>query len=242
MPDRSPAVVPGAEQRYSALAVRSRRQLLDVLRAANGPVCAGELAAAVGLHVTTARAHLRVLEVAGLVLRSQRPPSGPGRPRQFFEAVAEDGFVGEHRRLAELLAGALATGGEEGCRRAEEAGRRWAQREVPAAGHLSWERAVEEVGEMFERMGFAPRRVDADRPGYRLALDGCPFRDVARVHPDVVCTLHLGLLRGALARFGLPELAESGQLRPFVAPELCMAEVPAPGARHAEDRRRPTVD
>jgi predicted ArsR family transcriptional regulator len=228
MSDRPPAAVPDAEQRYVALAVRSRRQLLDVLRAASGPICAGELAAAVGLHVTTARAHLRVLEAAGLVARTSRPAIGPGRPRQFYVPTADHDAGDGHRELAEVLAGALGAGGEEGRRRAEDAGRRWAEREVPAAAHRSWEQAVDGITELFRRVGFAPRRVGVDGGGYRIALERCPFRDVARAHPEVVCTVHLGLMRGALARFGQPGVAESAQLQPFLAPELCMAGVPAP--------------
>jgi len=230
MSDRLPAGVPDSGQRYVALAVRSRRQLLDVLRAAARPICAGELATAVGLHVTTARAHLRVLEAAGLVVRSLSPPSGPGRPRQFYAAVAVDGPGDGHRELAEVLAGALSAGGDEGRRRAEDAGRRWAEREVPAVAHLSSEEALGGVADLFRRVGFAPRRIDDGDGGYRLALERCPFRDVARAHPEVVCTVHLGLMRGALSRFGQAGIAEFAQLQPFVAPELCLAGVPGPSA------------
>jgi predicted ArsR family transcriptional regulator len=220
-------VVLDAEQPYAALGARSRRRLLQLLRAADAPIGAVELAASVGLHVTTVRSHLRVLEAAGLVVRTASPRTGPGRPRQ---AYASTGGVGgradAHRELAELLAGALGAGGAQGRRQAEDAGRRWARREIPAVRELSWEDAVTGVGELFARVGFAPRRIAAD--GYRIALEDCPFRDVARAHPEVVCTLHLGLMREALARQGLPELAGSAQLQPFVAPELCMAEIPSP--------------
>ena len=225
---RPPAVITVAEQRYAALAVRSRRQLIDVLRAARGPVCAGELAAAVGLHVTTARAHLRVLEAARLVVRTARPASGPGRPRLFYAAVVDDGSGDGHPELAELLAGALAAGGEEGRRRAEDAGRQWAEREVPGDAHASWEQAVSGITDLFRHMGFAPRPVEGEGAAHRLALDRCPFRDVARAHPEVVCTVHLGLMRGALTRFGQPGIAGAAQLQPFVTPELCMVAIPGP--------------
>ena len=238
MADR--AVAADAERPYVALGVRSRRRLLEVLRRASGPLGAAELAATVGLHVTTARAHLRVLEAAGLVVRTVRPPTGPGRPRQFYAPAAADGRDDAHRELAEMLAGALGAGGAQGRRRAEHAGRRWAAREVPDTGRLPWDEAVEAIGELFRRVGFAPRRIAAD--GYRLALESCPFRDVARAQPDIVCTLHLGLMRGALTRLGLPEAGESAQLQPFVAPELCMVDIPRPlGARRSRRRAEPDV-
>jgi len=59
---------PGA--RYAALAVSSRRRLLEVLQSAEEPLDVGQLAAAVGLRGTTARVHLEVLERAGLVRRA----------------------------------------------------------------------------------------------------------------------------------------------------------------------------
>lgn len=231
MPDRSPAVVPDADQRYVALAVGSRRRMLDALRAAGGPVCAGELAAAVGLHVTTARDHLRVLETAGLVVRTRRPPTGRGRPRLFYAPADKEGRADGHRELAELLAGALSAGGHDGRRRAEAAGRGWAERQVPDGLRLSWEESVIGIAELFGRIGFAPRRIDDGGAGFRLALEHCPFRDVARAHPEVVCAIHLGLMRGALSRFGQPELAEAAQLQPFVTPQRCTAGLPAPAAK-----------
>jgi predicted ArsR family transcriptional regulator len=229
MSDRSPAVVDDlAEPRHVALAVRSRRRLLEVLHSAGRPVAVGELAAAVGLHVTTARAHLRTLEAAGLVVRTPQPPAGRGRPRHWYATVTADPLGEGHRELAELLAGALDAGGEDGRRRAVAAGRRWAEHQVPEPADLSWEQAVGGLDELFTRLGFAPRRVDAGRSRFRMALERCPFRDVARAHPEVVCSVHLGLMREALSRFGLTTVAESAALQPFVAPELCMAEVPRP--------------
>ncbi|RBY84928.1 metalloregulator ArsR/SmtB family transcription factor [Blastococcus sp. TF02A-30] len=227
MPDCLPAVVAddADERRHAALAVRSRRQLLEALRSAGRPAAVGELAAATGLHVTTARTHLRVLEAAGLVVRALEEPVGPGRPRYVYASLT-GGAAGEgHRQLAEVLAGALDAGGEKGRRRAEKAGRQWAEGEVPAGAAHSWEQAAAGLDELFGRLGFAPRRADADPGRLRIALDRCPFRDVARAHPQVVCAVHLGLMRGALARMGMPEVAASAALQPFVTPERCVAEI-----------------
>jgi predicted ArsR family transcriptional regulator len=222
-------VADAAEQRHVALAVRSRRRILQAVHSAGRPMSIAELAAEVGLHVTTARVHLRVLETSGLVVRTSRSPSGRGRPGHFYAPPAGNSSGEGHRQLADLLAGALGSEGEQGRHRAEEAGRRWAERQVVETGNPSWEQAVAGIGDLFTRLGFAPRRVEAGRTVYRLALEQCPFRDVARAHPEVVCALHLGLMRGALSRSGLPP--EAALLEPFVAPELCMAEVRQPAGR-----------
>ena len=51
----------------------------------------------------------------------------------------------------------------------------------------------------------------------------CPFRDLAEQHGDVVCSVHLGLIRGALAEIGAPVTAT--RLEPFVEPSLCRARL-----------------
>ena len=77
-----------------------------------------------------------------------------------------------------------------------------------------------------EELGFAPRTESgADGGQYRLCLRQCPFREVAEHHQDVICSLHLGLMRGALARMRAPVTAE--RLDPFVEPSLCVARLTA---------------
>jgi len=225
--------VPTAGARHAALAVLSRRRLLEVLRSASEPIDVAQLAAAVGLHVTTARFHLDLLERAGLVSRAVERAGRPGRPRQLYAAAAAPEATEGHRQLAEVLAGVLAADPDNGPQWAEQAGRRWAGEQVPAGDGLSWDEGTRRVGDLFDRLGFAPRLVD-DAEHRHLELDACPFRDVARAYPRVVCSVHLGLLRGALHRLGIPTAAEAG-LRPFVEPELCIADVsmPRPGEEAA---------
>lgn len=209
--------------RHAALSAASRRRLLDVL-ASDGPMDVTALAAAVGLHVTTARFHLDVLQQAGLIRRTAGKAGKPGRPRQLYTvtAAAEPGEA--YRQLAAALTDVLAADPDAGPQSAERAGRRWAQMEIPAEDALSWEEGTRRVAELFERMGFAPRLVD-DSAERHLELDACPFRDLARAYPQIVCRAHLGLLRGSLDRLGVPSPEPAG-LRPFVEPELCIADVP----------------
>lgn len=227
-------MLPG-DSRHAALAVRSRRRLLEVLESADEPRDLAALAAAVGLHVTTARVHLRVLEEAALVERAVDRSGRMGRPRQLFVAAEvphrvvkveasrdHDGY----RQLATALAGALSVDPHVAISCAEEAGRRWAQDVVPVAEELSWGEANDRLAELFDRLGFAPRVVDGTG-GRHLELDGCPFRELARAYPQVVCTVHRGLQRGALERWGSPA-AQQAELRPFVESDLCITDLPAP--------------
>lgn len=213
------------DARHAALAVVSRRRLLDLLQAAPEPVDVAGLAAAVGLHVTTARSHLDVLERAGLVRRAAERDGRPGRPRQLYAAAAASEATEGHRQLAEVLAGVLDADPDNGPQRAEQAGRQWADRQVPTGQRLSWDDGTREVGYLFDRLGFAPRLVEATQR--RLELDACPFRDLAQAYPHIVCMVHLGLLRGALHNLQVAS-AERAGLRPFVEPELCVADLPFP--------------
>jgi len=220
-----------AGARHAALAVLSRRRMLETLQAAGEPLDVAHLAAAVGLHVTTARIHLDLLERAGLVSRSAEHAGRPGRPRQLYTAVPSPDAREGHRQLAGVLAAALAGDAVGGSSRAEQAGQQWADTQLPAVRGLSDGEAGARVAGLFDRLGFAPRLV-ATEHGSSVELGACPFRDVARAHPEVVCSVHLGLLRGALRRSGIPaRQAQQAGLRPFVEPELCVADLPIPRQR-----------
>src|SRR5689334_24820825 len=97
------------EGRYAALAVPSRRRLLEILRAADTPMDAAGLAGRVGLHLTTTRFHLEVLEQAGLVDRFVDRGGRPGRPRVLYQVVDdaggdESGPDDRYQELAAVLA------------------------------------------------------------------------------------------------------------------------------------------
>jgi predicted ArsR family transcriptional regulator len=216
---------------HSALASPTRRRLLELLSAGGRARDAHDLAAEVGLHLTTVRFHLEVLRRAGLLARRQSPQPGAGRPRTAYypaarpaAAVAEEGAIGgaaAYQQLASLLAAHLADTAEGRTARSEQAGMAWSECLVPAAGGSAVGEAARAVSGLFEELGFAPE-LTAVAGEWEIGLHACPFRAVARQHPEVVCALHRGLLRGSLARFGA---ATVSRLLPFVEPELCVARV-----------------
>jgi predicted ArsR family transcriptional regulator len=69
----------------------------------------------------------------------------------------------------------------------------------------------------FEDLGFEP---EPDDEKLELRLHRCPFRDLARERPEVVCSIHLGLARGVLAQQGGPLTAE--WLEPTADAEGCV--------------------
>jgi predicted ArsR family transcriptional regulator len=121
-----------------ALAVPTRAELLRLLRAAERPRTAADLAAATGLHVNTVRSHLELLVDVALAVRGVEAPHGPGRPQVGYLAAAVAGDRPEpaatgpgtkpatdYRELAAALADELTATGDAG-RIAVDAGRRWA--------------------------------------------------------------------------------------------------------------------
>lgn len=221
---------------------RQRQRVLELVREHHEPVDAAELAARLGLHTTTVRFHLDALCADGLVERSRITRAGVGRPRTGYRAVRERL---DYRILAEILALELGDTADKRRRRAEAAGRRWAERisydapneddaaqPVPgaSAGKTADERSAM-ITTVFDRMGFGPELVPVEksRPGNRrtIRLHSCPVRDLARAHPEVTCALHRGLLQGLAGPKKSVGSAPGTQaeLEPFVEPELCLARV-----------------
>jgi predicted ArsR family transcriptional regulator len=56
-----------------------------------------------------------------------------------------------------------------------------------------------------------------------MLLHACPFHALAIEHPDIVCAVHLGLLKQTLAN--LSAAVQAAELQPFVTPHLCIAHL-----------------
>lgn len=210
---------------HRALADETRSQLLRILRDAPEPLDTQGLAERCGLHPTTIHAHLRVLVEAGLVTSRTEERTLPGRPRRLYDAT-EDGFdgaeAGGYRLLAEMLVSHMAGTSPDVTRDALTAGRAWGTYFVdrpPPYTTTSTTSARADVVDLMDRLGFRPELHDDDR----ILLRRCPFFEVAQPHQDVVCSLHLGIIQGALQALGVPP--EAGELEPFVQPALCVAHV-----------------
>lgn len=203
-----------------------RRHLLRLLEDSAGPLGVGALSEQIGLHPNTVRDHLELLRQAGLVTRSAEKRTRPGRPRILYAAAAgQDRSPGAegYKFLAEILASYMEAILDDPAGAAEEAGRVWGHylvdRPAPFAA-LDDSHLVAQVIGMLGEFGFAPE--EAVEEGRTLIkLHDCPFREIARSRGDVVCSVHLGILRGMAEELG--GLVSIEDLRPFVEPSLCLA-------------------
>ena len=215
-----------------------REQVLAVLRAATQPMSIVEVAQAMGVHPNTVRFHLETLTERGRVQRVAGTGAGPGRPPFVFRV--NPGMDPEGPRnyalLAEMLVASL--GGEPDTRRrAERLGRTWGHRLVQAPPEpQTADDATDRLIELLDGLGFAPERHGGgDRPA--IGLRHCPFLELAGDNGEVVCPIHLGLMRGALDE--LTRTISVDSLHPFVEPDLCVAQLAvkdsAKGSRDSAD-------
>lgn len=209
----------GVEQRHAALASQSRRAVLDLLADSHEPLDAAVIAVGVGLHVTTARFHLEQLERAGLVRRERSHDGQRGRPRVLFGITPAARSDEGHRQLAEVLADALSSDPDGGRTRAIAAGERWADASSDDLVVDPDGDATEPLVKVLDRLGFDPE-LSGEGGERTIKLMACPFRDTAAAHPEVVCSVHRGLIQRTLSTFG--NEGDTAGLLPFVEPELCV--------------------
>lgn len=194
---------------------------------------AATLAEVLNLHVTTTRFHLDQL-VNGRILEASFVKKGVGRPRKVYRlaqgALSDPVDSQAVRRLTHLLAesfGATAAGEPL---TPFEAGRRWAERYVsstdtaPAVTPGAWLAKVGRLVDVLREWGYTPQ-LSTSNGGRTVALQlvNCPFLDLARSHPAVVCGIHRGLIAGTLERLGEQDAEIS--LEPFVASQDCLAHI-----------------
>lgn len=230
-------------QAAALLASPVRRQLVDALAHVDAGdrsagLTAAELADEVGLHVTTVRFHLDQLLAAGLVEAQVRREGGAGRPRKFYtlapgslDDVEARTELEPLRLLSGLLAQTLTEGASGQTVTPAEAGRRWAVEHVPVhPGSVPadtpgrWLGKLAQMIDVLQEWGYTPelRTSDGGRAA-EIRLAHCPFLELARANPAVVCGIHRGLIAGSLEQLG--ETGTRVSLEPFVDATTCLAHV-----------------
>jgi len=194
----------------------SRTAVLDALRARDTAATAADLAGELDLHVNTVRFHLDRLVEDGRVERAALADGSPGRPAFGYRVVRQMDPSGPRRfaELATVLTEDLA-GRPDGDRHAAALGRAWGARMV------RHEAGVGSLVGLLDALDFAPDTPVVDDSVIRLRH--CPFLELAQEHREIVCSIHLGLMQGALQEWGSDLAVE--RLEAFVEPDLCLAHI-----------------
>ena len=176
---------------------------LELARSAR-PLGTADIAEVLGLHANTVRPHLERMRDAGLVEVRTELPSGVGRPQHLYSVAPQAPSLGLEpptfpvlaRMLVRLAEQVGATGDD-----ATEAGRE--QGRADAARHADAASCLEALVTQLDLLGFDPA-IDGTDDGETavIAFSHCPFRDLAEAHPDLVCSLHRGMVEGFVEAMG----------------------------------------
>lgn len=169
-----------------------RRAIVE--RATQSPATLPELAEAADVHLNTARAHVAVLEEAGVLQAEHAPASGRGRPPLRYRLADDFTFpASDFLGLAELLAAAVARSDQTPAQ-LRRVGRDWGRYLAGRPGTQELERVLPAA---LGRLGF-----DARLEGDELVLSACPCRLVLPDRPQLVCNLAVAVTEGVLAGCG----------------------------------------
>lgn len=178
----------------------TRQQILSILREEK-QATVEDLAERLELTPMTIRHHLNVLQAQGLVAASKvRRSKKVGRPRLVYTLTdaADDLFPHGYDELARRLVGEVKeTMGEEQLRAMfHRIAADLAAEAPPAEKGQRFEDRLDQVAEYLDAQGFLSRWEKTDE-GYLLINVNCPYRQVARDHPEV-CILDVDLLERLL--------------------------------------------
>lgn len=218
----------------------SRSRVLEILQDTGAQLGVSEVAAKLSLHPNTVRFHLDALVASGLVESEPEENDLRGRPRMLYSANANSASAGRrnYRLLAEILASSIGAQVSRPREASINAGREWGHYlggGPPPFKRVNADEATGRLVSAMEDIGFAPEAVTRGRHR-QVLLHRCPFREVAQEHPEVVCSIHLGLMNGVLAELDAP--LQVDQLDAFVEPSQCVASLSRSTVR-AERSNRP---
>ena len=175
---------------------------LELARSA-APKTTAEVAEVLGLHPNTVRPHLERMRDVGLLSVDTVGRGGVGRPQHRYALAPEAPGLGLEPSpwpaLARMLLGAVTDGGlsSEDVREAgvaqgrDDARRHW-------AGHTNTLAALTREQ---SRLGFDPEAV-TDDTCTTMAFAHCPFRELAEERPEIICSLHCGMVEGFVDELG----------------------------------------
>jgi predicted ArsR family transcriptional regulator len=223
------------------LADELRQRLYRFVADQPGPVTRDQAAAAVGISRKLAAFHLDKLTAAGLLEATAADPAsrrpGPGRAPKAYQPAATELAVSIPQRrydlLGDLLAQAIVADGPASTARlaahqlAHDRGQALGERvrAEQRLGRLGPERALTVASELLGACGYAPARAPTQ---LQLLLRNCPFRQLSRRAPELVCGLNHQFLAGLLA--GLRSRRVDAVLQPDAAadPTRCCVLLQGP--------------
>lgn len=210
------------------------------------PCTVNALTALTRQHPNTIREHLDGLVNDRLAIRARAPARGRGRPAWLYSVAPEVGSepgAREYAGLASALAAQIVRTSRRPFADSLESGRSWGRElvrqdtvevtasEGPALGSTGAPSAIaarRRVVSVLDKLGFAPT---ADARVGVVKLCRCPLLEAAHQYPEVVCGVHLGVVRGVLDELGAStDRTDRTTLQPFSEPGACRLDLLPPRA------------
>ena len=168
------------------------------------PRTTAEIAETLALHPNTVRPHLERMRDVGLLHIDVETRGEVGRPQHRYSLAADAPSLGLEPPSTTLLSNMLLRLVEvAGIRGSEAAEIGRAQGAADADRYQNAPSSLEALVSQHDRVGFDPIVADGvDDDTAVMAFAHCPFRSFAEANPDVVCSLHRGLVEGFLDRLG----------------------------------------
>lgn len=215
------------EDLASSLGDATRRGIYISIREAPEAMTTAEVAALFDVHPNVARHHLhRLVEDGFLDVTEKRPEGrkgpGAGRPAKHYTATRKEVQLQFPARRYDLLSELLVRviqrlAPDDAAAAAEEIGREYGQElaaEIGLPEDSGFEGAARAVARAMIGMGFD---TEANTDDHMLVTSFCPFGTTAVDHPEIVCKLDQGIVKGLLAATNQKPLA-------IVTPHASMGE------------------
>ena len=178
-----------------ALGDNTRYAIYLELARAPAPLATAQIADTLGLHPNTVRPHLERMRDLGLLEVVTDTQGAVGRPQHRYSLAPDAPSLGFEPPAFPVLARMLlrlAVTASVPAAEAIEAGRE--QGSAAAAGRPA-STCAEALTQELAALGFDPAAV-VDDHGATIAFTRCPFRELAEANPELVCSLHRGLVEG----------------------------------------------
>ncbi len=188
------------------------------------PLATAEIAETLDLHANTVRPHLERMRDLGLVEVTTVATGSVGRPQHRYALAADAPSLGleppAFPTVTRMLLRAAAAAGVDPDELLE-AGREQGREDFARAGADGPPDLVDALERELEAFGFDPARAD-DGEAVTIAFTHCPFRELAEAHPDLVCSMHQGMVEGFIA---CGTGAEVHRFHPLVDRTPCQVDV-----------------
>jgi predicted ArsR family transcriptional regulator len=194
MPEHHEVQAPRLEL-LKALGDNTRYAIYLELARAPAPLATAQIADTLGLHPNTVRPHLDRMREVGLLDVVTDAQGAVGRPQHRYSLAADAPSLGFEPPAFPVLAGMLlrlAAAAHVPAGEAIEAGREHGAAAAAARGPGT---CAEALTQELTSLGFDPASV-VDDDGATIAFTRCPFRELAEANPELVCSLHRGLVEG----------------------------------------------